>query len=581
MNLSIEKNFAVAMRDGVALATDIYRPTVEARVPAILMRLPYNKEVPVLLFLSGDIFRIAQAGYAVVVQDCRGTFQSEGEFNPYFQEAEDGADTIAWVAAQAWCSGVVGMMGASYYGATQWLAAGENPPALKVLAPFITTDQYHDKWTYQGGAFQLGFMLQWATANFGVGEVVRRIGRGEAGVPDIGAAIAAADRVAKDYAHLPLVDHPELLRLTPYLKDWLAHPDYDEYWQAIAPRERYNQMTTPALNFGGWYDLFLGGTLANYCGMKAHGGSADARAHQRLVIGPWAHGYNGGFYAERSFGMMAHDGVADVTAMQIRWFDHWLKGADNGVAAEKPVKLFVMGRDQWRDEADWPLPDTRFERWYLHSGGRANSASGDGGLSTQPPASEPADQYRYDPKDPVPSVGGASFLPGLFVAANAGPRDQRAVEARDDVLCYTSEPLPRDTEVIGPVSLVLYVSSSARDTDFTGKLVEVYPDGRAMILTDGILRARYRESLSHQVLMTPGEIYELRLDLVATANLFKAGHRIRLEVSSSNFPRFDRNPNHGGVVATATTADFVVANNRILHDASHPSHLLLPMIERG
>ncbi len=278
--------------------------------------------------------------------------------------------------------------------------------------------------------------------------------------------------------------------------------------------------------------------------------------------------------------MRAHDGVADVTAMQIRWFDHWLKGIDNGVPQEKPVKIFVMGRDEWRDEADWPLPDTRFERWYLHSNGHANSAAGDGRLSTTAPCDEPADQYVYDPNDPVPTCGGASFLPGLFIAANAGPRDQTDVETRADVLCYTSEPLARDTEVIGPISLVLQVTSSARDTDFTGKLVDVYPDGRAMILTDGILRARYRESLSRQVLMNPGETYELTIDLVATANLFKAGHRLRLEVSSSNFPRFDRNPNHGGVIAKAVAADFVTANNAVLHEANHPSYLLLPMIER-
>ena len=580
MNLSIDKNLSVAMRDGVTLATDVYRPADGQPVPAIVLRLPYNKETPVLLFLSGDIFRVAQAGYAVVVQDCRGTYQSGGEFSPYFQEGADGADTIAWAAAQTWCSGVVGMMGASYYGATQWLAAGESPPALRALAPFITTDQYHDKWTYQGGAFQLGFILQWAAGTFALGEVVRRLGRGEASVADFGAAIAAADAVAARYSQLPLTACLDFTELAPYVKDWLAHPDYDAYWQAIAPRERYAQITTPALNFGGWYDLFLGGTLANYTGMQAHGGSELARRQQRLVIGPWVHGYNGGIYPERNFGMAAHDAVADVTGMQIRWFDHWLKNADNGVPTEKPVKLFIMGRDEWRDEAAWPLPDTRFERWYLHSGGHANTLGGDGHLSRVAPRDEPADSYLYDPNDPTPTVGGASFLPGLFIAANAGPRDQRAVETRHDVLCYTSEPLARDTEVIGPISLVLYVTSSARDTDFTGKLVDVYPDGRAMILTDGILRARYRESLSHQVLMNPGEIYKLTLDLVATANLFKAGHQVRLEVSSSNFPRFDRNPNHGGVIAEAVAADFITARNAVLHDAAHPSHLLLPMIER-
>ncbi len=572
MQLIIDKNLRVAMRDGVELATDVYRPAGDGPFPVVMLRLPYNKEQPLLLFLSGDVLRIAQAGYAVVVQDCRGTFQSQGDFNPYFQEAEDGADAIAWAAAQPWSSGAVGTMGASYYGATQWLAATRSPPALKAMAPFITTDQYYDKWTYQGGAFQLGFIVQWATGTFAVGEAVRRLGRGEADAATLGGAIQAADAVADRYYHLPLAELPELADLAPYFADWIAHPDYDDYWRAIAPCEHYDAITAPALNFGGWYDLFLGGTLANYTAMKG-------RTAQKLVIGPWVHGYNGGVYAERNFGMLAHDAVADVTAEQIRWFDHFLKREDNGVPADKPVKLFVMGVDVWREEDDWPLPDTEWREYYLHSDGRAAGAGGT--LSVAKPDREPADAYLYDPRDPVPTVGGATFLPGLFVAANAGPRDQRAVESRADVLCYTSAVLEEDLEVTGPVSLVLYVRSSARDTDFTGKLVDVHPDGRAMILTDGILRARYRGGFDRPESLTPGTVYRLEIDLVATANVFRAGHRIRLEVSSSNFPRFDRNTNTGGVIATETADDFIVATNEVLHDAAHPSHLLLPVIARG
>ncbi len=574
MSLIIDKNIRVAMRDGVALATDVYRPAGEGRHPVVMLRLPYNKEQPALLFLAGDILRIAHAGYAVVVQDCRGTWASDGSFSPYFQEARDGADAIAWAAAQPWASGDVGMMGASYYGATQWLAATESPPALKALAPFITTDQYHDKWTYQGGAFQLGFILQWASATFGVAEAVRRVTRGQAAGASIGAAIAAADGVAERYWHTPLAEMPELVELAPYVADWLAHPDYDDYWQAIAPRERYDAVKVPALNFGGWYDLFLGGTLANYAAMKG-------RTAQRLVIGPWVHGYNGGVYAERNFGLMANDAVVDVTAQQIRWFDHHLKGADNGVDRDRAVRIFVMGPDVWREEEDWPLPDTDWQRWYLHSGGHAGTIEHDGTLSTTPPDGESRDIYYYDPRDPVPTVGGATFLPGLFVAANAGPRDQRAVERRADVLVYTSEVLAEDTEVTGPVRLTLHVSSNAPDTDFTGKLVDVYPDGRAMLLTDGILRARYREGLDRQVPMIPGEVYCLDIDLVATSNVFRAGHRIRLEVSSSNFPRFDRNTNTGGVIAREGAQDFKVATNQILHAGEHASHLVLPIIRRG
>ena len=580
MNLRIVKNEWVTLRDGIRLATDLYLPDVAGPVPAILMRLPYNKENPFLLFLAGDILRVAQAGFAVVVQDCRGTFASEGEFNPYFQEGADGVDTIAWVAAQPWCDGQVGTMGASYYGATQWLAAMHAPPALKAMAPFITTDQYYQSWTYQGGAFQLGFMLQWATATFALGDTVRRLSQGSVDASALAAAVAAGDGVARAYEHLPLSDVPHLDLSAPYYQDWLAHPTWDAYWQAAAPCAHYPEITVPALNFGGWYDLFLGGTLANYQGMKARGGSALARRGQHLVIGPWVHGYNGGVYPERNFGLMAHDALADVTGMQIRWFEHWLKGQDRGLDQAKPVRLFIMGRDCWREEDDWPLPDTRYERWYLHSAGHANTAAGDGSLSRNAPAHEPADVYQYDPADPVPTCGGATFLPGLFVAANAGPRDQQALERRADVLCYTSEVLQEDLEVVGPVSLILWVSSSACDTDFTGKLVDVYPDGRAIILTDGILRARYRESLSTPQALIPGERYALTIDLVATANLFRAGHRLRLEVSSSNFPRFDRNTNTGGVIARETASDFRVATNHIHHDETHPSCLILPVIAR-
>jgi hypothetical protein len=564
MQLTIDKNIQVPMRDGVELATDVYRPSGPGPYPVVMMRLPYDKEQPIFLFLSGDILRVAQAEYAVVVQDCRGTFQSEGTFNPYFDEAQDGADAIAWAASQPWSNGNVGMMGASYYGATQWLAAMETPPTLKAIAPFITTDQYYDKWTYQGGAFQLGFILQWATATFGVGDVARRLRRGETDVAELGRTIQAADGVSERYWHLPLTDWPELNDIAPYVADWVTHPDYDDFWRAVAPCENYEKITAPALNFGGWFDIFLGGTLANYTAMKD-------RACQKLVIGPWAHGYNGGAFAERNFGMMAHDGVADVTSDQIRWFDHWLKGEDNGVDLDKTVKLFVMGADTWREEDDWPLPDTDWQNWYLHS---------EDALSQEPPDDEPADTYVYDPSDPVPTTGGASFLPGLLIAANAGPRDQKAVESRADVLCYTTPVLDHDTEVTGPIKLVLYVRSSAPDTDFTGKLVDVYPDGRALLLTDGILRARYRGGFEKHELMTPGEIYCVEVDLVATANVFRAGHCIRLEVSSSNFPRFDRNTNSGGIIAEETEADFVTATNEVLHDADHPSHLVLPVISR-
>ena len=578
MNIVIEKNVMVAMRDGVHLAADVYRPVEEGQHPVLLMRLPYNKDLPGRLaaFVS-TAFRAAQQGYVVVLQDCRGRFASEGEFYPQFDDANDGVDTIHWIVEQPWANGKVGMIGGSYLGFTQWLLAKEHPEALRAIAPQVTTSNYYQTpMRHEGGVFELG-VLFWALSMVPE-EVQRRMRQGQASREQMGAIMQAMRDPSALMAHLPLVDQPLLREFAPWYLDWLNHPTYDDYWKRIAHSEYYEQLTVPTLNMGGWYDLFLGGTLANYVGMKQRGGSVVARAHQLLVIGPWSHTNDMGMFSERSYGLAASSAAIDLEGMQLRWHDHWLKGEENGVEQDKPVKIFVMGLDQWRDEEDWPLPDTQYRPYYLHSGGHANSATGNGTLSPDAPAEEPEDVYLYDPRHPVPTVGGAILID---LAPVEGPRDQRAVEAREDVLCYSTPVLEKPVEVTGPIALVLYISSSARDTDFTGKLVNVYPDGRAEILTDGILRARYRESFTEAKLLEPGQIYELRLDLWATSNLFKAGHRIRLEVSSSNFPRFDRNTNTGGVIERQTEKDLVQAVNRISHDAAHPSHLILPIIERN
>jgi putative CocE/NonD family hydrolase len=576
MEITVEKNVRVAMRDGVELATDVYRPAGGGPHPVILQRTPYDKENSP----SVDVFKAVQAGYAMVVQDTRGRFASGGTFDPFFREGEDGADTIAWAAAQPWSDGNVGMMGASYFGATQWLAAAEQPPALKAISPYITASDYYEGWTYQGGAFELGFILSWSLLMLGLGEVGRRLRTGEATLEDFGRSVAAVDANHDLYWTTPITEIEALKGVAPYYEDWIRHATYDDYWRSIAPRERYDAVAIPALNAGGWYDLFLSGTLENYAGRRAAGGEAAERS--RLIIGPWAHGPSAGQFAQRSYGLLSGNVASDLIGTQLKWFDVHLKGAEDPFDPETPVRLFIMGADTWRDEADWPLPDTRYTNYYLHSGGSANSSAGDGLLSTEPPAGdEPHDAYLYDPRNPVPTVGGQTFLPGLILGANAGPMDQREVEARADVLVYSTPPLERDTEVTGPISLVLHVDSSARDTDFTGKLVDVHPDGRAEILTDGILRARYRNGTDHVELLEPGTVYELHLDLWATANVFRAGHRIRLDVSSSNFPRFDRNSNTGGTIWQESEAEFVQALNRVHHTGAKPSHLVLPIIDRS
>ena len=559
----VEKNVMVHMRDGVLLATDIYRPADAGPLPAIVQRTPYDKEGVALRNFAFEVMRAVQAGYVCVVQDTRGRYLSEGEFNPFFDEGRDGFDTVAWVARQPWCDGSVGMAGGSYFGATQWRAASESPEALKAMVPFVTAADYHEGWAYQGGAFELGFNLHWTLFFLATGELARGIAKGDADPGEFGALIAAINDNDALFGRLPLTDLPLLKKLAPYYLDWLDHPSYDDYWKAIAPKESHSKITIPTLNIGGWYDLFLGGTIANFVAMKDKGA--------QLLIGPWSHGETTGWFSDRSYGFLANYAALDPTAIHVRWFDRYLKGIDNGVDAAAPVRLFVMGIDQWRDEQDWPLPDTHFTPWYLRAGGA---------LSTEVPGDEDPSSYDYDPANPVPTCGGPTFLPGLFIAANAGPRDQRAIGERADVLTFQTEPLMKATEVTGPIELVLYASSSARDTDFTGKLVDVHPDGRAEHLTDGILRARYRNSMSAPEILTPGEVYELHIDLWATANVFRAGHRIRLDISSSNFPRFDRNTNTGNAVATDTADALVVATNHVYHDADHPSHVILPLIER-
>jgi hypothetical protein len=429
----------------------------------------------------------------------------------------------------------------------------------------------------------LGFNLWWTLTILAPGELRRRRADGDpAAAARLGELIAAADHPDRLFQRLPLRGLPELSGLADYYDDWLAHPTYDAFWKASAPREAWTQITVPALNVGGWFDVFLQGTIANYAGMRANGASEEARRRQRLVIGPWAHGALSGTFPERTFGITAGiDGAIDLSGLQLQWFDWLLKHEETALDPDRPVRLFVMGPNVWRDEADWPLPQTDYVDWFLHSNGRANTGAGDGTLATSAPRDdEPSDVYLYDPRRPVPTNGGASFLPGLFIGANSGPRDQRDIETRADVLCYTSDPLPRPLEVIGPLTVVLHASSSARDTDFTAKLVDVAADGRATSVSDGILRSRYRESLSAPSPLRPGEVYQLPISLGATAIVFAAGHRIRLEISSSNFPRFDRNTNSGGTIAEEGTSDMRPALNQVHHRTGHPSRLILPVISR-
>ena len=558
------------MRDGVTLLADVYRPTEPGTYPVILMRLPYNKATAQTYVYEAPAFYASQC-YIVAIQDVRGQYASQGSFYPFRDEMHDGYDSVEWAAALPQSNGKVGMYGFSYVGATQWLAAVTQPPHLTAIAPAMTSADYFDGWSYEGGAWSLAFEELWPIQTLALVNARRT---GEQSL--VAKIVEATGKLPQTYTYLPLHDYPWLSPGVPavagYFYDWLAHDTWDDYWKQWSIRTRYGRVQVPALNLDGWYDVFLDGAIENFVRMRKEGGSDVAKAAQRLVIGPYIHLPWQRKVGEVDFGPEAVD---PFDAMQVEWFDHWLKGKDNGVTSAPPVHVFVMGANRWRDAADWPIPGTRFTTFYLHSLGAANSRFGNGDLDTEAPVGEePPDRYRYDPADPVPSRGGHSCC--TADVAPVGPFDQAEIEQRADVLVYSTPVLETPVEVTGPISLTLFAASSAVDTDWTGKLVDVYPDGRAINLNNGIIRARYRELLEHTSPITPGQIYKYLINIWPTSNVFLAGHRIRLEISSSNFPHYDRNPNTGhpfGVDAVMEPAD-----QTVYHDAAHASFVTLPII---
>ena len=555
-------------RDGVTLYSDIYRPRADGTFPVILMRTPYDKSVS---WAVGPAYQIATHGYVVVVQDVRGRYTSEGEWYPFRHESNDGYDAVEWAAALPSSNGKVGMIGGSYVGATQMLSAIAHPPHLAGICPVVTASNYHDGWTYQSGALEQWFDQNWAT-QLATNTMWRLIAKNTNAL--LGAPVLPLTHYpAFNYVSLP-AGAEATAELAPYYLDWLAHPDYDAYWKQWSIEEHFSDIQVPALHIGGWYDIFLAGTLRNYMGIKAHGGTDEARKGQRLLVQIGGHAGFGHRIGDVEFGDDALKFPS--TEVVLAWYDYLFKGVQNEFATV-PVRIFVMGENKYHQESDWPPPEAKLTRYFLHSGGSANSLRGDGGLSLTPPKKETPDKFTYDPANPVPTIGGSLCCDAEHY--EPGPRDQRASENRDDVLVYSTKPLAEDMEVTGPVTLELWARSSAVDTDFTAKLVDVSPVGFAMNLTDGILRMRYRDSQEKPGLMNPDQVYKISVDLWATSNVFKKGHIIRLEVSSSNFPRFDSNLNTGA--DQATSREFVSATNTILHDSEHPSALLVPVITAG
>ena len=569
----IEKDLPIPMRDGTVLKGDLYRPDGPERLPVLLNRTPYNKS-GAMLRQTMDSVRAALNDYNVLIVDCRGRYRSEGSWTCFKSELEDGYDTVEWAARQPWADGKVGTWGSSYMGVTQWLAATQAPPSLKAIAPALTASDYHDGWTYHGGAFSLGFNLSWTMTSLAPDRLMKARAREPKASEELGRVIGGIDSMRELLEIVPLKQLPFFKIGAPYFFDWLDHPAYDSYWQSIDIEAHHQRITVPAFNIGGWYDIFLSGTLRNFIGMQSRGATEQARSGQLLLVGPWAHGLpRANMAGEVDFGYRSTPLSIDQDRLVLNFFDHWLKGKDRPDLPAK-VRLFVMGPNRWRDENEWPLARTQWRRLYLHSRGRANSAAGDGALDTQTPGDEPVDSYVYNPLSPTPTRGGGLCCYPAVVAG--GAFDQRAIESRADVLVYSTEPLSEDLEVTGPIRLTLYASSSAPDSDFTAKLVDVAPCGEARNLTDGVIRARYRESRSDPSLLKPGQMYEYTIDLGSTSNVFAAGHRVRLEISSSNFPRFDCNPNTGHDLFT--DAETRPALQTVIHRSGCASHLTLPVI---
>lgn len=560
-DIRIERHKAVTMRDSVKLYADIYLPAKPGKYPTIVIRNCYG---PRSDGLFQDWVKFAQNGYAVVVQEVRGRYESEGVWEPFWDEAKDGYDTIEWAAIQPFSNGNIGSQGYSYMGHNQWQAMSLNPPHLVAAFPALSSTNIFANWITMGGAFRLSFNFGW-----GVVRMPNRIGLSQS--LHTQSYMPENMKYGNILNHLPLkdMDVKSAGYAVKHYRDWIEHETYDDYWKSISDEERFHKFNIPVHTSGGWFDVFVMGTINGYVGMKNNAATPEARAAARMIIGPWGHG------TSQSFGGVDFTPAANVDQFktELRFFDFHLKGIKNGLDTEDPVKLFYMGENKWRSEKDWPIPGTVYTPLYLSSKGSANSASGNGKLTFIKPAQVQADKYVYDPINPVPTTGGNNCC---GTPTPAGPRDQRELEKRPDVLVYTTEILTNPLTIAGPVKMILFAASDAKDTDWMIKLVDVKPDGTAMPVSEGILRAKFREGLDKIRLLTSGQVYEYDIELTGTANVFKPGHRIRIDITSSNFPQFDRNPNTGNALGSST--EMRIANQTIYNGGARLSHILLPVV---
>lgn len=555
--VAVQIDVPVPMRDGIRLFADVYLPEGAGPFPVILTRMPYGKQSDYGMMPALGRFW-ARHGYAYVAQDVRGRYTSEGTFGRV-DEVSDGYDTIDWIAKQSWCNGEIGATGESYYGYTTWAAAVGRHPKLKSVAPVdITPDLYERR--FPRGVFRLQAQGGWS---------LTMDGREDQDV----------DRI--NWWHLPLVSLGKAAGVRDSIfTSWIHNSVRSAFWDERSFHNRYEQIAIPALHVGGWYDNYTNGTIAGWRGVRERSPSPEARRQQWLVMGPWDHEHVSAQFADppeflRKIGRIELGSGADTTYGEtlLAFFDHTLKGRENGFDETPSVRIFAIGDNEWRYEHEWPLARTRYVPHYLHSDGRAHAADAGGSLALEPPARQPVDRYVYDPADPI--VVGVDQEPWERVL---GIRDRSPIAERPDVLTYTTEPLAAALEITGPLTVVLYAASSAADTDFTAALDDVYPDGYAQLIQEGILRASFRESDTAPSPIQPGRIYRYEIDLSATSYVVPPEHRVRVEISSSNFPRFARNLNTGEPFGMSDR--IVLATQTVYHDAEHPSHIRLPLIPR-
>ena len=563
----VEKDVVVQMRDGVRLFADIYRPDTDEPLPVLLQRTPYGKQFAKTAFM----LMAAERGYGVICQDTRGRWASEGEDYPLFHEEQDGFDTLEWAAHLPWANGKIGMFGGSYGGFVQWAAARSKHPALKTIIPAIASTGLGAQLLRARDGVSLGRWVSWAVLA-GVQMLVLKCREEERRQKLLRQFIELSNAVSDRsiFYHLPVEEIPVVGKggSLPFFADALEHLDDEAFWAPVSFSP--DDIDIPVMQIAGWYDFSAADSLRDFSALATKQAITADPCFHKIIVGPWLHGQPSSFVGEVDFGMESSPMIVLPELKMLDWFDYWLKNKSGRIAEKSSVDIFVMGKNEWREENVWPPERSTPKRYYLHSGGKANTRFGDGVLSLAQPEQETADTFVYDPADPVPVKGGALCCWFNFPA---GAYDQRAIEERPDVLVYSTSPLKENIEITGEVSVVLSVASSAVSTDFTAKLVDVAPDGFARNLLDGIVRLRWEREGNRD---DKNQVKQCRIDLGATSNVFMAGHCIRLEISSSSFPQYDRNPNTGENPVKAIR--FVKAEQRLFHDAEHPSYVVLPVI---